>query len=183
MIQYVITVAIDPGKLGAIAYFVNGVFKGATSIPLIGKDTIDKIALYALINPKNVAEYCLNTEQMTTQKWTIQYAMESVRVNWMGGKKQVAEARGNIMLIIGMLTAIGFPYHEILPANWQKYCWQGVTLVKKADGKTDTKTTSFMALQRLIPDAVEGVRIKKKPYFHDGLVDAILIGYYVVKNL
>ena len=72
MIQHVITVAIDPGKLGAIAYFVNGVFKGATSIPLIGKDTIDKIALYALINPKNVAEYYLNTEQMTTQKWTIQ---------------------------------------------------------------------------------------------------------------
>ena len=40
-----------------------------------------------------------------------------------------------------------------------------------------------MALQRLIPDAVEGVRVKRKPYFHDGLVDAILIGYYVVKSL
>lgn len=79
--------------------------------------------------------------------------------------------------IEGLCIGMGLPFHRVPPRTWQKELWEGVTIVKKADGKTDTKKTSYLALSRLFPkiDFRASERAKNP---HDGIVDACLIALY-----
>lgn len=77
----------------------------------------------------------------------------------------------------GLCVGLGIPFHRVLPRIWQKELWEGVSIVKKADGRNDTKKTSYLAVSRIFPK--EDFRAtERSKNFHDGLVDAALIGLY-----
>ena len=75
-------------------------------------------------------------------------------------------------LLIGVVEALRIPYTQVHPRIWQKVAWEGVSR------KGDTKHTSLVAIRRLYPHMkFIATPRSKKP--HDGIVDAVLIAYYL----
>ena len=163
-----IIVSIDLGLKGAIAYFVNNEFREVISMPLF-KGDLDIKEYYHILD--------FNDYRNVT------YVIESVKINFMGGKKQIASSAKQLGLFEGFMTAMKTKWIGVLPSEWQKYCWKGITPIKDSKGKNDTKSTSWLAFQRLFPDRIDLVKTKTKQGFDDGKVDAILLGYYATKNL
>lgn len=173
-----IQIAIDPGKQGSIAYFLNNRFCFIRKIPLI-KGVIDTIELKNLIKPYSIIKNLFENENI---EYDFVYYMEETKVNWVGSKKSVAEARGLQELIRGMIISYEYPYYTFPSKAWQKFCWTGITPIKNSKGFIDTKTTSYIAFQRIYPQILDVVKTKTKQGFDDGMVDAILIGYYGITN-
>jgi hypothetical protein len=74
-------------------------------------------------------------------------------------------------LIRGMIEISNIPYQLVAPKTWQKEAWVGINKVK------DAKLNSQAAVHRLFP----GVNLKataRSVKDHDGIIDALLIGYY-----
>lgn len=83
--------------------------------------------------------------------------------------------------IEGLLVGLDIPFFRVLPRIWQKELWQGVTLIKKADGRTDTKKTSYIVASRIFPkEDFRASERAKNP--HDGIVDATLIALYFYRK-
>jgi hypothetical protein len=74
-------------------------------------------------------------------------------------------------IIIGVVSAIGIPSTQVTPKQWQGVMHDGV------EKKYDAKHRSAVAALRLFPtfDFTLGGRRK---LYHDGIVDAALIGVY-----
>lgn len=75
---------------------------------------------------------------------------------------------------------------EILPVHpkkWQNYIWKFSGKIRKSSGTTDSKKTSRLASEILLPDLNMIDPRKPRAYTrHDGIVDATLIGKYVIDN-
>lgn len=97
-----------------------------------------------------------------------------------------AKATFNFGHICGFLRACCYcnDLNHILvpPKIWQKFVWVNEDIVfKKESKKVDTKSTSLNAAGRLFPN--QSFRATKRSTTPaDGLVDAALIAYYVLKN-
>lgn len=78
---------------------------------------------------------------------------------------------------MGVCFESGYSVDLVPPKKWQKEIWNTTDIVKKGNGRTDTKATSLLAAKRLFPNEsfLKGSR-SKKPF--DGLYDAALIAEY-----
>lgn len=86
-------------------------------------------------------------------------------------------------ILEGMMEAMNLPYVKVTPKTWQKVCFEGVPMMKKAGapaegrGGTDTKAMALVAAQRLYPkhDLRKSAQAEKA---HNGIVDALLMAHY-----
>ncbi len=58
----------------------------------------------------------------------------------------------NVGVVQGLLHALNIKHSFMTPKEWQKLVWRPGQMVKKANGKNDTKAESFMAAQRWFPN-------------------------------
>ncbi len=94
-------------------------------------------------------------------------------------------------LVIGMLQMIQWPWSKVQAKKWQKFCWEGVRPVEINTGKLDkngntkykidTKATSLLAAKRLFPKE-SFLATDRSKVAHNGIVDAVLIGWYCTKH-
>lgn len=76
--------------------------------------------------------------------------------------------------IVGILTALRIPYTLVRAQKWQKVMLANVT-------GADTKVRALKAVQKLFP-MVELCPSKRSNKPHDGIVDAILISEYGIRE-
>lgn len=160
-----VTIGIDPGKKGAIAYFVDGELKEVKDIPLI-KTEIDVAALTQLLSD-HISLICPGPT-------SIFMALENVHALF-GASAGSTFTFGHICgLLEGIICAYKYQYVKVQPKEWQKVAWAGVPNITRQGKKTiDSKAMSRVALTRLFP-----TKAMEIPKSKDGQVDAILIGYW-----
>jgi hypothetical protein len=163
-----IKIGIDPGKQGAIAYMSGGKVLKYMSIPLI-KTEINVRELAHLLTP----DYIMNETLNGTCE--ISVALEDVHAMF-GASAKSTFAFGHICgFLEGLIVANDYSYVKVQPKIWQKKAWTGIPLIKKAGkNSTDTKAMSRLALDRLFPNESKSI-----PKTKDGIVDAILIAYWL----
>lgn len=85
-------------------------------------------------------------------------------------------SRGKTILEV-CCSCYNISYTLVHSKTWQKEIWQGIPLMKKSDGGTDTKAMTLLAIKRLFPDADLRVSSRaSKP--DDGVVDALALAEY-----
>lgn len=157
------SIGIDIGKSGGIA--VLDMVDGDVTlypIPILGKD-IDIAKVRTILEP---------------YKADCMVGIELVHAIFGSAAKSTFEFGFVAGVIETVVVCLGMKYVKVQPKIWQKECWEGVNIVKKVNGKTDTKAMSLVAVTRLYPDVclLETPRCKNP---HDGLVDALLIAHYI----
>lgn len=156
-------VAIDPGTDGGFAVFIGQNLHELHTIPKV-KDRVDYNQLYKM------------WEKMSEGATMI--IMEEVH-SIFGSSAKSNFSFGHINgFLLGMIVSGLVPYTLVQPKEWQKDIWVNqdkVYKTGKAKKTIDTKSTSLLAAKRLFPntDFRKSSRAEK---FHDGLVDAALIG-------
>lgn len=163
-------VAIDPGKDGGIAVFVNDRLTELHSIPQIG-DKVDHRKLSSILH--NILD---------NDTFVI---IEEVHAIF-GASAASNFSFGHINgFLLGTVIANGCPYTMVQPRKWQSEVWITQDKVYKSPKSkrksVDTKATSLLAAKRLFPkqDFRKSSHTKK---FHDGLIDAALIGKYWIQH-
>lgn len=81
-------------------------------------------------------------------------------------------------VLLGMVVSQKlYRYELVQPKKWQKEIWTSQDMIKKPNGRTDTKATSLLAAKRIFPgyDFTPTERARKP---HDGLYDSALIAEY-----
>jgi hypothetical protein len=159
-------IGIDPGKSGGIAILTEDMKLILFTVPTIGK-LVDHQSIRTVLDGYRGG----NGNQSY-------YALEDVhslpgvsaKANFSFGENK-GEYRG-------LLVGLQLPYMEVQPKTWQKIAWEGVPLMKKPNGKTDTKAVSLTAAKRLFPNE-SFLATSRSSVPHDGLVDATLIAYYL----
>jgi crossover junction endodeoxyribonuclease RuvC len=155
---------IDLGVNGGLVGIKAGQIVYKSIMPKVEKE-IDMTAI------KNIFEWLILEHGRVVACFEIVNAMPGQGVSAMFSFGKTAGR------IEGLCVGLEIPFHRVLPRTWQKELWEGVTIVKKPDGKNDTKKTSYLAASRLFPkeDFRTSERAKNP---HDGVVDACLIGLY-----
>lgn len=157
-------IGIDIGKNGGIAILNNG-HVVLHKMPLIGKQ-IDIKELSRLINHKDSV--------IVFEK------LNSI----FGTTKTTAFSMGHQVGILETICTLkNLAFLEIYAKTWQKEMFQGVSEVKKADGKRNTKAMAEIAATRLFP-TVSLKTSSRQTKNQDGVIDALLIAEYAKrKNL
>lgn len=172
--------AVDPGKSGAI---------------VIMEESGDIISYHAM--PQIGKQYNLPELISILKTYELHHvAIEDVHAHQMAGNTSSFEFGYGKGVVEMALVAFEIPYTQVQPKLWQSVAWEGVTKVmlptkrKNKAGdfvmKVDTKATSLIACQRLFPkmDLRDPNRKTDRGFkAHDGLVDAILICYYLHRKL
>lgn len=156
-------VGIDPGKNGGIVTINSeGVLK-LYPIPKI-KTNVDYRELYSIFNAiegDNI--YCVIEEVHSVFGSS---AKSNFNFGYISG------------VLLGMIISReDISYEMVPPKKWQKEIWSSSDIVKKENGRNDTKATSLLAAKRLFPgESFLATPRSKKP--HDGLYDAALLAEY-----
>lgn len=159
-----IYIGIDPGDEGAMCLMWQG--------------RID-ILCFKDASPYKIAD----TIKHATELAPVMVAIEDVHSMPGQGISSTFKFGYNVGIVTGLLIAYCVPYVTVRPQEWQKEVWNRQDKVKKSDGKTDTKKTSFNAARRLYPDQ-SLLRTHRCRTPHDGMADALLICEYARrKNL
>lgn len=175
---------IDIGKQGAICGIVENGEVLTSSIPLIG----DEISLVGIAKILDVYLDCYQIAGC---------GIEDVHSIFGASAKSNFQFGRSLGIIEGILSSKKVPFVKVFPKTWQKLAFFGVPELKKAPtteqiaqaakkqqppkGSPDTKAMALVAAERLFP----GVSLlaspkSKKP--HEGIVDALLIAYFVKKT-
>lgn len=90
-----------------------------------------------------------------------------------------------------LIVSLGLPYRKVNAKVWQKEAFAGVPEVrkpgkvdkngKKRKGAIDTKAMALLASKRLFPD-FDTTPTERSVKPHDGIVDALLISWWVTQN-
>jgi hypothetical protein len=89
------------------------------------------------------------------------------------------------------VISLGLPYRKVNAKVWQKQAFAGIPEIRKPDvtdkngkikkGAIDTKAMALIASKRLYPNVdTRPTERSKNP--HDGIVDALLINWWVIQN-
>jgi hypothetical protein len=164
-------IAADPGKKGAIVVIDqnNNVLTAQT--PLVGNE----------IDTYQIAKFISSFEG---DKHAV---IEDVHSIFGVGAKANFQFGRALGILEGIICTLGIPYTKVSPKDWQKEMWQGITPIQINTGKltkegnikfkTDTKSTSLLAVKRLYPEVnLLPTERSKKP--SDGIVDALLMCGY-----
>lgn len=89
------------------------------------------------------------------------------------------------------VISLGFQFRKINPKVWQKLAFLGIPEVRKPNkvdkngkeikGKVDTKAMALHASKRLFPN-FDGRATERSRIAHDGIIDALLIAWYVTQT-
>lgn len=160
-----VIVGIDPGKSGGFASLKNGKLVNTMSMKKIGNE-IDINSIYHFLS---------DTDHDHGIDMVV---LEHSQAIFGVGAKQTFEFGRSIGILEGVLGVLKLPLIKVKPKVWQKVSWQGVTVIKN-NGKTNTKKMSLVAVNRLFPNAGKLLLATDRSRVpHDGIVDAILMGYY-----
>lgn len=175
--------ATDPGKGGWLVILdenANIVYHEPT--PTLGKD-YDHRKLANMVS--NIAHEYKNIH------WVVENVGPSHKFGAIGNFS-LGGCKGMLQQV---LTDFSIPHTLVLAKTWNKEMWSGVKVVHKPltpkqkkigrkKGEVDTKTTSFIAAQRLFPEFDFYITQKKgesKNFNHD-LVDSVLMAEYCRRN-
>lgn len=78
---------------------------------------------------------------------------------------------------VGIVSSLPYKYEMVQPKVWQKEIWTHSDMVKKANGRNDTKKTSLLVAKRLFPEETF-LATARCSVPHDGLFDSALIAEY-----
>jgi hypothetical protein len=154
-------ISIDPGKNGAIVLsdYSKGIPNQIESwkMPILknGKD-------YDIRGISNLISSIENLSLIVTEDVHSIFG-SSAKSNFIFGL--------GVGIIRALIECSNIPYLLVHPKTWQKEAWQGISKVK------DAKKNSQSSVHRLFPH----VNLKASSRCttdHDGIIDAILIGYY-----
>lgn len=155
---------IDPGQ-GSFLFVIGDGYHESYQIPT-DKDGV------------NIKELALVFRRLPSIKHAVIEDVHSVfgasaKSNWNFGR--------TVGILEALLAANGIEYTKIQPKKWQKQMWDGVDVIKKENGSTDTKATSMLAAKKLFPsiDLRKSERAKKPDH---NKVDALLIAEYCRRN-
>jgi hypothetical protein len=157
-------IGVDIGKNGGVV-IIDGTQINLYKMPLIG-DQIDIKELNNLINHTNLV--------------VVFEKLNSI----FGTTKNTAFSMGHQVGILETICVLNnLPFVEVSAKTWQKEMFQGVSEVKKADGKRNTKAMAEIAATRLFP-TVSLKTSSRQTKNQDGVIDALLIAEYAKrKNL
>lgn len=162
-------IAIDPGGDGGFAVFIDGNLQELHTIPKV-KGKVDYNQLYKMWKDISEGSNMIIMEEVHSIFGT------SANSNFSFG-----HING---FLLGIVVSCLIPYILVQPKEWQKDIWINQDKVFKP-GKTkktiDTKSTSLLAAKRLFPNT-DFRKSSKSEKFHDGLVDAGLIGKWFLMN-
>lgn len=162
------TIGVDPGQNGGIVVLKNGKPVKKLPTPVIGSE-FD----YAYIR-----KFFLHYKKRNA---VVYFEELQGRGGGWGASQNFKMARCYEM-IKSHVSALGLRNYEIKPKVWQDYVFKGTKIIwkKKAGAKKKSKDTKAMALavcNKLFP-SFDTRKNKRCSVPHDGIVDAILIGYY-----
>lgn len=167
-----IYVGIDPGLNGGVGMVAEdseypGKVRGATILidPLMVKKSGKKTKSKEFNIPGMLEFFKENMESISLVVLERAQAMPSQGVTSM-----FTTGRG-FGLWEGILAAYSIPYVLVRPKDWQKKVFSGLAGI----GGT-TKDKSILFVQKTLPDADLTPGRKRTP--HDGLADAVCMGYY-----
>lgn len=157
-------IGVDIGKNGGVV-IIDGTQIDLYKMPLIGNQ-IDIKELNNLVNYTNSV--------------VVFEKLNSI----FGTTKNTAFSMGHQVGILETICVLNnLPFVEIPAKTWQKEMFQGVSEVKKADGKRNTKAMAEIAATRLFPN-VSLKTSSRQTKNQDGVIDALLIAEYAKrKNL
>lgn len=154
-------IGIDPGADGGIACLHENGDLSLHTMPKIGKE-VDLNALYLLL--KKYEDGFFGLENIRPFPGMASSAMG--KMMWIKGVKH------------GIIVSLMVPHELVEAKTWQGVVEKGIPLLKKSNGKRDTKGMALLAAKRLFPtETFLATPRSSKP--HDGLVDAALIAYYL----
>lgn len=167
-------VAIDPGVTGGIAVLEGGKLIEAYAMPnrkaKVGKE----------IDYERLAEIFSDVSNRFDVSLVV---IEDVHSLFQASKQSNFTFGENYGIVKGVVAGCKLSISKILPKEWQKIAWKGVPVLKKTDGTKDTKAMSLFAFNKLFPnDNKKVLATKRSRVPHDGIVDAVLIGYAVFNN-
>lgn len=150
-------IGIDPGLTGGLVVLKPDDTLDLYEIPQLVKGVVDYEALANIFKEIAKKPHFVLMEDVHAIPGA--GAMQSFNFGQIVGAKRA------------FLQAFGLKHIMVTPKTWQKTAWEGVPIVKKANGKNDTKAMSFIAATRLFPNQKF---LKSK----DGLIDGALIAFH-----
>lgn len=155
---------IDPGNNGGLAFlYGDGTFRGyELPVEKIGKETkLNTNALLHLLEGHAVGHIFLER--------ALPFAM---------GAKHAFNYGIHFGLLLYLVSETKIPYTLVEPAKWTKEMHAGI----HSDMKPKAK--SIVAVKRLFPKFVKAIPVTpKSKKMHDGVVDALLIAGYGLRQL
>lgn len=152
--------AIDPGQNGAFVLFDGEKFDFRLMPILVNKD-IDFEGVQKILMSPGVDKAHVFLER----------AMPMAQ----GARHAFNYGRGFAALEIAIKLA-NLPVTYVEPAKWSKIMHEGIS----ADLKPKAK--SIIAVQRLFPQFIEKIPKTKTLKYHEGVIDALLIAGYGLRN-
>lgn len=165
-------VGIDIGKLGGIVVINPDSTIITNATPLVGKE-INQQAFADLLF--EIRRRSIGTELIVIIEDVHSLHLASAMSNFQFGRA--------LGIVEGMVVAFALPFYKVSAKTWQKECFEGVPVMKRAGppqpgrGDTDTKAMATIAAQRLYPKLdLRATERSKTP--HSGIVDALLMAHY-----
>lgn len=158
-----IYVGIDIGKAGAIVWRdVNKSVFTTLAMPMIGKELdipqIDNI----------LSKFSPHHTHVVFEKLGVIFGSSKTTARSMGLQEGIIEA---------LCVAHKLPYTKVPPKTWQKTMFEGLSEMKRGDGKRDTKAMALVIAKRLFP-SVNLLATPRSTVPHDGIVDALLLSEF-----
>jgi len=147
-------ISIDPGLRGGIVIWEDGEPKLCLAMPVNGKD----------MDVKEIEHLC------------DEYEVEEAVIEKVGGLPGQSSSAGFTFgvgwgMVVGCLMTLGVKVNTLSPVAWQNKFHAGLPR------NIETKDRSRMACQRLFPNFVQELKKKGCRVIHDGMADALGIGY------
>jgi hypothetical protein len=174
----VLTIGVDPGLHGAIAFVRPGFEPTVVVMPLLDgteRDQYDVTALRTLLDRRSDAVPCSAiVERLAPMPMKFRRKGSAEKI---GGGGVIANYNRGVAthLVIGLLAGLGIPYTPVLPQVWQR------EMLADVPG-ADTKAKSVWLARRLFPScSLLATPRSRKP--HDGLADALLLAEWGRRKL
>ncbi len=173
-----LTIGIDPGLHGAIAFLRPGFEASVLVTPLLEgteRDQYDVAALRRLLDRRSDAVPCLAiVERLAPMPLKFRQKGSAEKIG--GGGVIANYNRGAAThLVVGLLAGLGIPYTLVLPQVWQR------EMLETVPGET-TKAKSVWLARRLFPSC-SLLATPRSRVPHDGLADALLLAEWGRRKL
>lgn len=173
----------DVGKNGAICGITSHGEITTQVMPLVNEE----------ISLKTLSDIL----EIYSEEYDIVCGVEDIHSIFGSSAKSNFQFGRSLGILEGLLASKRLPFIKIAPKTWQKLCFMGVSETRKLptaeqianaakkqkspQGSIDTKAMALLAAQRLFPkETFLASSRSKKP--HDGIVDALLIAYFLKCN-
>lgn len=162
-----IYIGVDLGKKGGLVATLDGKIIAKAVMPLVADTDVDVFQVRQFIDSV-MEEYPNISVHIILEKFAGFFGyMKSAAVS-------LARQGG---MVEAMLVLSDFPHTKVMPQVWQKVVWADSKVLKKKDGKKDTKKISLLTAKRLFPSE-SFLATSRSEVPHDGMVDAALLSIY-----